>query len=45
MSPDSGKLVDADVPAELRQERIAGLVQDHGFVRVVDLRAAFRSRR
>jgi DeoR/GlpR family transcriptional regulator of sugar metabolism len=42
VSPDSGKLVDADVPAELRQERIAGLVQDHGFVRVVDLSGRFQ---
>jgi DeoR family transcriptional regulator of aga operon len=39
---DSGQLVDADVPAELRQERIAGLVQDRGFVRVVDLATRFQ---
>ncbi len=42
MNFDSGQLVDADVPAELRQERIAGLVQDHGFVRVVDLATRFQ---
>jgi DeoR family transcriptional regulator of aga operon len=41
MSLDSGQLVDADVPAELRQERIAGLVQESGFVRVADLAARF----
>jgi len=42
VSLDSGRLIDADVPAELRQERIAGLVQDHGFVRVVDLATRFQ---
>ena len=42
MSHDSGRLVDADVPAELRQERIAGLVQDYGFVRAVDLSNRFQ---
>ncbi len=41
MSLDSGQLVDADVPPELRQERITGLVQDRGFVRVVDLATRF----
>jgi DeoR family transcriptional regulator, aga operon transcriptional repressor len=39
---DSGQLVDADVPAELRQERIAGLVNERGFMRVVDLANRFR---
>jgi DeoR family transcriptional regulator, aga operon transcriptional repressor len=39
---DWGQLVDADVPAELRQERIAGLVQERGFVRVVDLATRFQ---
>jgi DeoR family transcriptional regulator of aga operon len=39
---DSGQLVDADVPAELRQERIAVLVQERGFMRVVDLAGRFR---
>ena len=42
MSLDSGRLIDADVPAELRQERIAGLVQDRGFVRAVDLATRFQ---
>ena len=41
MSFDSGRLVDAEVPAELRHERIAGLVQEHGFMRVVDLATRF----
>jgi DeoR family transcriptional regulator, aga operon transcriptional repressor len=38
---DSGQLIDADVPAELRQERIAGLVQERGFVRAADLATRF----
>ncbi len=42
MSLDSGQLVDADVPAELRQERITGLVQDRGFVRAADLATRFQ---
>jgi DeoR family transcriptional regulator of aga operon len=42
MSLDSGQLVDADVPPELRQERIAGLVQERGFVRVADAATRFR---
>jgi DeoR family transcriptional regulator of aga operon len=42
MTPEWGQLVDADVPAELRQERIAGLVAEQGFVRVVDLATRFQ---
>lgn len=42
MSLDSGQLVDAEVPAELRQERITGLVQDRGFVRAADLATRFQ---
>lgn len=42
MSLDSGRLIDAEVPPEVRQERIAGLVQDNGFVRVVDLAGRFQ---
>ena len=42
MNLDSGQLVDADVPAELRQERIAGLVAERGFQRVVDLAGRFQ---
>jgi DeoR family transcriptional regulator of aga operon len=42
MTPDWGQLVDADAPAELRQERIAGLVAERGFVRVVDLATRFQ---
>jgi len=42
MTPEPGQLVDADVPAELRQERIAGLVTDRGFARVVDLATRFQ---
>lgn len=41
MNLDSGQLVDAEVPPELRQERITGLVQERGFVRVVDLATRF----
>src|ERR1700733_7728819 len=41
MGLDSGQLIDADVPAELRQERIAGLVQERGFVRAADLATRF----
>jgi DeoR family transcriptional regulator, aga operon transcriptional repressor len=42
MTPEWGQLVDADVPAELRQQRIAGLVTERGFVRVVDLATRFQ---
>jgi DeoR family transcriptional regulator of aga operon len=42
MSTEWGQLVDGEVPAELRQERIAGLVAEHGFVRVADLADRFR---
>jgi DeoR family transcriptional regulator of aga operon len=42
VSLDSGQLVDADVPAELRQERIAKLVAERGFQRVVDLAGRFQ---
>lgn len=38
---DSGQLIDADIPPELRQERIAGLVRERGFVRVADLAMRF----
>lgn len=41
MSLDSGQLVDSDAPPELRQERIARLVQERGFMRVVDLAGRF----
>jgi DeoR family transcriptional regulator of aga operon len=41
MGLDSGKLIDAEVPAALRQERIARLVQERGFVRAADLATRF----
>lgn len=42
MSLDSGRLLDAEVPPELRQERIAVLVQECGFARVADLATRFQ---
>jgi DeoR family transcriptional regulator of aga operon len=42
VSLDSGRLLDAEVPPELRQERIAVLVQDCGFARVADLATRFQ---
>jgi DeoR family transcriptional regulator of aga operon len=42
VSLDSGHLLDPEVPAELRQERITGLVQESGFVRAADLARRFR---
>ena len=36
------RLVDAEVPAEVRQDRIVGVVQQRGFVRVVDLARRFQ---
>jgi len=42
VSLDSGRLLDAEVPPELRQERIAVLVQECGFARVADLATRFQ---
>ncbi len=41
MSLDSGQQLDAEVPAEIRQERITRLVQESGFVRAADLARRF----
>lgn len=42
MPTPAGQPTDADVPAELRQQRIAGLVADGGFARVADLADRFQ---
>jgi DeoR family transcriptional regulator, aga operon transcriptional repressor len=41
MSLAAGQPLDPDVPAEIRQERITGLVQESGFVRAADLATRF----
>jgi DeoR family transcriptional regulator of aga operon len=41
VSRDSGQLLDGQVPPELRHERITALVQQRGFMRVVDLATRF----